>query len=317
MDASSRDALPSIGIDIGGTKIAGGLVALDGTIIESRRVDTPTDADVLVEAVIAMADELRSGREVAGIGVAAAGFVDRDRRVLIHAPNIDWHNEPLRDRFEQGLGAAVTIDNDANAAGWAEYRFGAGQGVSDMVMLTLGTGVGGAIVSGGELFRGGHGIAAELGHLRFERGGRACGCGQNGCLEQYASGRALQREANDIADAGGIGEPLAAVRAIHGTIPGPAVADLVRAGDAGATEAMLRVATALGEACGGFQAVIDPELFVIGGGVAHLGDHILEPIRLAYETSLPGFGDRPVAEFTTAHLGNEAGFVGMADLARL
>jgi len=182
-------------------------------------------------------------------------------------------------------------------------------------MLTLGTGVGGAVISGGALYRGGHGIAGELGHTRFVRDGRPCGCGQNGCLEQYASGRALQREANLIADEGGAGAALAAVRAEKGTIGGPAISRLVLAQDPGALEALRRVATALGEACGGFQAVLDPELFIIGGGVAQLADVLLEPVRIAYETSLPGYGDRPIAEFAIAHLGNDAGIIGAADLA--
>jgi len=182
-------------------------------------------------------------------------------------------------------------------------------------MLTLGTGVGGAIVTSGELAHGGHGIAAELGHTRFTRDGRLCGCGQSGCLEQYASGRALQREAGEIADGGGIGAALAQVRAEKGEIAGPAISRLILAGDPGAVEALRRVATALGEACGGFQAVLDPELFVIGGGVAQLGETLLEPVRIAYETSLPGFGDRPIAEFAIAQLGNDAGLIGVADLA--
>jgi glucokinase len=306
-----------VGIDIGGTKIAGGVVDENGTIVEKLRVDTPEDTRALAQAVIDMVRHLRSAHDVAAVGVAAAGFIDRDRATVIHAPNIAWHNEPLKATLEAGIGLPVTIENDANAAGWAEFRFGAGRDVDHMVMLTMGTGVGGAIVLDGELFRGGHGIAAELGHTRFTRDGLPCGCGQNGCLEQYASGRALQREANAIADAGGIGDVLAALRAEKGTISGPAVSRLVLAGDPGAVEALRRVATALGEACGGFQAVLDPELFVIGGGVAQLGDDLLEPVRIAYETSLPGYGDRPIAAFAIARLGNDAGLIGVADLAGL
>ncbi len=304
-----------VGIDIGGTKIAGGVVAADGRIVEKLRVDTPTDTSSLADAVVDMAHHLAARHDVAAVGVAAAGFIDKDRATVIHAPNIAWRNEPLRAMLEARIEVPVTIENDANAAGWAEFRFGAGRGVEDMVMLTMGTGVGGAVISRHELFRGGHGIAAELGHLRFIRDGHPCGCGQNGCLEQYASGRALQREANDIADSGGIGAALAARRAEKGVLPGPAISRLILAGDPGAVEALRRVATALGEACGGFQAVLDPELFVIGGGVAQLGDVLLEPVRIAYETSLPGYGDRPVAEFAIAQLGNDAGLIGAADLA--
>lgn len=304
-----------VGIDIGGTKIAGGVVDPDGRIVEKLRVDTPQDTAALAQAVVDMARHFRAAHDISAVGVAAAGFIDRDRATVIHAPNIAWRNEPLKAILEDGIDLPVTIENDANAAGWAEFRFGAGRGVEHMVMLTMGTGVGGAIVLGGELFRGGHGIGAELGHIRFTRDGLPCGCGQNGCLEQYASGRALQREAGAIADGGGIGEGLAALRAEKGSISGPAVSRLVLAGDPGAIEALRRVATALGEACGGFQAVLDPELFVIGGGVAQLGDDLLEPVRLAYETSLPGYGDRPVARFAIAQLVNDAGLIGVADLA--
>lgn len=304
-----------VGIDIGGTKIAGGVVTEDGTVVEKVRIDTPTDTRALADAVVDMVTHLSARHDVSAVGVAAAGFVDKDRATVIHAPNIAWRNEPLRAILESGIDVPVTIENDANAAGWAEFRFGAGRGVDDMVMLTMGTGVGGAVISSHALYRGGQGIAAELGHMRFIRDGLPCGCGQNGCLEQYASGRALQREANSIADAGGIGAALAELRSEKGVLYGPAISRLILAGDAGALEALRRVATALGEACGGFQAVLDPELFVIGGGVAQLGDVLLEPVRIAYETSLPGYGDRPVADFAIAQLGNDAGLIGAADLA--
>ncbi|WP_336633111.1 MULTISPECIES: ROK family protein [unclassified Microbacterium] len=307
----------NVGIDIGGTKIAGGVVDADGVIVERLRVPTPADTGALARAVADMVGELAGRHAVHAVGVAAAGFIDRTRSIMLHAPNIDWHDVPLRAEFEALVGRPVTLENDANAAGWGEYRFGAGRGASDMVMVTLGTGVGGAVVGDGRLILGANGSAAELGHMRFVRGGRPCGCGQNGCLEQYASGRALQRELGDIADAGGIGERLAAHRGPDGIVPGRDLAMLLAEGDAGALEAVRRVATALGEACGAFQAVLDPDVFVIGGGVAELGEVLLEPTRLAYETSLPGFGDRPTARFVTATLGNDAGLVGVADLAGL
>ncbi|MBF4561125.1 ROK family glucokinase [Microbacterium sp. VKM Ac-2870] len=307
----------NVGIDIGGTKIAGGVVDDDGVIIERLRVSTPVDTTALADAVAEMVRELASHHDVAAVGVAAAGFIDRTRSVMLHAPNIDWHNAPLRAEFEARIGRPVTLENDANAAGWGEYRFGAGRGSTDMVMVTLGTGVGGAVVNDGRLLIGANGSAAELGHLRFVRGGRPCGCGQNGCLEQYASGRALQRELADIADAGGIGDRLAAHRGADGIVHGGDLARLLAEEDPGALEAVRRVATALGEACGAFQAVLDPDLYVIGGGVADLGDVLLGPTRIAYETSLPGFGDRPTARFTVATLGNDAGMVGVADLAGL
>ena len=306
-----------VGIDIGGTKIAGGVVDTDGRILDHLRVATPPDTDALAQAVADMVAELASRHDVHAVGVAAAGYIDRARSIMLHAPNIDWHNEPLREQFEALIGRPVTLENDANAAGWGEYRFGAGRGSTDMVMVTLGTGVGGAVITDGNLLIGANGSAAELGHVRFVRGGRPCGCGQSGCLEQYASGRALQRELSDIAGDGGIGKRVAAHRNDAGIVPGADLALLLDEGDEGALEAVRRVATALGEACGAFQAVLDPDLFVIGGGVAELGDALLEPTRLAYDTSLPGFGERPAARFVTASLGNDAGLVGVADLAVL
>jgi glucokinase len=305
----------TVGIDIGGTKIAGGVVDAGGTILEKLRVDTPADPEALTDAVAAMVRHFGDHHDIAAVGVAAAGFIDRDRAVILHAPNIDWHNAPLRDQLQDRLSMPITLENDANAAGWAEFRFGAGRRTHDMVMLTMGTGVGGAIVTSGKLFRGGNGIAGELGHVRHVRDGLLCGCGQRGCIEMYASGRALQREANEIADAGGIGARLADVRAEKGEIPGTAVSRLVLEDDPGAIEALHRVASALGEACASFQAVLDPELFVIGGGVAQLGDILLDPMRAAYGASLPGGGERPEAEFAIAQLVNDAGLIGVADLA--
>src|SRR5690606_28013152 len=147
------------------------------------------DPDTIVDVVADLVRELGDGAEVAAAGVAAAGFVDEAQSTVYYAPNINWRREPLRDDLRTRLpGLDITIDNDANAAGWAEYRFGAGRGADDMTMLTIGTGVGGAIVIGGQLFRGGFGVAGEIGHLRVVPGGLPCGCGQRGCIEQYGSG---------------------------------------------------------------------------------------------------------------------------------
>jgi glucokinase len=236
---------------------------------------------------------------------------------VYYAPNISWRNEPFRDRLRERLSLDITIDNDANAAGWAEYRFGAGRGVSDMTMLTIGTGVGGAIVAGGRLLRGGFGAGAELGHLRVVPGGLPCGCGARGCIEQYGSGRALLRMANEIADVGGIGLPLARMRDEHGTLTGDHVASLLIGGDAGALQALRELGGWLGQACASLGAVLDPRLFVLGGGVAVAGDLLLDPIREAYLASVPARGYHPEPRFVTAQLVNDAGVVGAADLARL
>ncbi|WP_223690845.1 ROK family glucokinase [Leifsonia poae] len=309
----------SIGIDIGGTKIAGAVVDELGTIVREDRV--PTDAAEPAEienAVVAMIERLANGpEEIAGAGVAAAGFFDAAQSTVYYSPNINWRHEPLRAKLEQRVDLPIIIENDANAAGWAEFRYGAGRLVSDMVILTIGTGVGGAIVSNDRLFRGGFGAGAEVGHMRVVPGGLACGCGAHGCIEQYGSGRALQRMANELADAGGIGQALADVRSRTGSLSGHDISDLITAGDPGALAALRQLGDWLGQACASLGAVLDPQLFVFGGGVAQAGDLLLEPIRLAYLENVPARGYHPEPEFRIAELVNDAGVVGAADLARL
>ena len=308
----------AIGIDIGGTKIAGALVSELGEIIVEDRVPTPTTgSEQIVDAVVAMIERLHVGHDVRAAGVAAPGFIDAAQATVYYTPNISWRHEPLRERLTDRLDLDITIDNDANAAGWAEFRFGSGRLYSDMTMLTIGTGVGGAIVTQDRLFRGGFGAGAELGHMRVVPDGLPCGCGARGCIEQYGSGRALLRMANAIADVGGIGLGLAAVREHRGTLTGPDVADLIVAGDAGALQALRELGTWLGQACASLSAVLDPQVFVFGGGVAVAGDLLLDPIREAYLSHLPARGFHPEPAFVIAELVNNAGVVGAADLARL
>ena len=308
----------AIGIDIGGTKIAGALVAEDGTIVAEDREPTPAgDPTAIVDLVVSMIDRLSAGHEVIAAGVAAAGFIDADQSTVYYAPNINWRNEPFRARISERIDLPITVDNDANAAGWAEYRFGAGRGSTDMTMLTIGTGVGGAIVSGGRLFRGGYGAGAELGHLRVVPDGLPCGCGARGCIEQYGSGRALLRLANDIADVGGIGLPLAQARRDNDGLTGTIVGEFIAAGDAGAIHALQELGRWLGQACASLGAVLDPQRFVIGGGVAAAGYLLIDPIREAYLQHLPARGYHPEPEFLIAELVNDAGVVGAADLARI
>ncbi|HEY0904880.1 MAG TPA: ROK family glucokinase [Marmoricola sp.] len=306
----------TIGIDIGGTKTAGAVVDASGAMHAQARTPTlAADPRTIEDTVVSMVAELGAGRDIAAVGVAAAGFVDETRSIVHYAPNISWRQEPFRDRLQERLGLPVVVENDANAAGWAEFRFGAGQHVRDQVTITIGTGVGGAIVSDGRLLRGGFGAAGELGHLRVVPDGLACGCGSRGCIEQYASGRALQRFANEIADAGG--EGLATRRALRGCLDGSDIAELVAAGDSGALEATSRLGTWVGQLCASLAAVLDPRVFVIGGGVAQLGDPLLGPIRAAFLAALPARGHHPEPEFRAAELANDAGMVGVADLARV
>ncbi|WP_400999784.1 ROK family glucokinase [Agromyces sp. GXQ0307] len=307
----------AIGIDIGGTKIAGAVVDELGAIVRSARVPTPVDTAALEDSVVAMIGELAGGERIDAVGVAAAGFIDAAQSTVYYAPNIDWRNEPFREKLEARVGGNVVVENDANAAGWAEFRFGAGRMVSDMVMLTIGTGVGGAIVAGDRLFRGGFGAGAELGHIRLVPNGVACGCGQHGCLEQYGSGRALLRMANEIADAGGIGQSLARAREEHGALDGTIVGALIASEDPGAVAALRQLGRWLGEASASLSAVLDPQRFVFGGGVAVAGELLLAPVREAYLEHLPARGYHPEPDFVIAELVNDAGVVGAADLARV
>jgi len=272
----------TIGVDIGGTKVAAGVVDAEGAILETTRRDTPADdpvktADVIADAV----RELASTHDVTALGLGAAGFVNADRSTVMFAPNLAWRDEALRDAMEQRLELPTVVENDANAAAWAEARFGAGRGEDYVVVLTVGTGIGGGIVVEGQLLRGRFGVAAEIGHLNIVPDGRRCGCGLQGCWEQYASGRALVQEA-----------------------------------DVAALQCFDEVGRWLGRGMAQLAAILDPGVFVIGGGVSAAGELLREPAVRAYRKHLTARGHRPTADVRMAEMGGEAGIVGAADLAR-
>ncbi|SFK02376.1 ROK family glucokinase [Cellulomonas sp. KH9] len=313
----------AIGVDIGGTKIAAGVVDDDGRILAQTRRDTDPDDVASIDAAIAdVYRELAASYEVRQVGLAAAGFVASDRARVLFAPNIAWREYPLRDNVAALIGdpdVRVVVENDANAAGWAEFRFGVGRDVEDMVMLTLGTGLGGAIVSGGRLARGAWGAAAEIGHMRVVPGGHYCGCGHEGCWEQYVSGSALVRDAQAAAithpeDAAGL---LELAGGGPDAITGPLVTRAAQDGDPLALELLGEIGRWVGEGAASVAALLDPELFVIGGGVSAAGDLLLVPARKAFGEQLSGRGHRPEAAIVVAAMGNDAGMVGAADLARI
>jgi len=309
----------AIGIDIGGTKIAGALVDENGNLVKEKRVPTPgSDPVALTQAVANLINELGAGEQVIGAGVAAAGFIDADQANIIYAPNIAWRNEPFKANLEKLVSVPVLLENDANAAGWAEYRYGAGKGTKHMVLLTLGTGVGGAIVVDSHLLRGGFGVAAELGHLRVVPEGRLCGCGQYGCIEQYGSGTALLRAAKELAASGKPeGARLAELQHETGELTGIQVATAIMEKDPGAVGLVQEMGSWLGQAIASLSAVLDPEVAIIGGGVSSVGDVLLDPIREAYLSHLPARGFRPELQIKAAEFLNDAGLVGAADLARV
>jgi glucokinase len=309
----------SLGIDIGGTKILGAAVSPTGEVVAEHRVPSPAQQpDQMVDTVSKLIlDLIEENGEPAAIGVAAAGFIDRSQSVVLYAPNLNWRNEPLRERIEKKINRPLIIENDANAAGWAEFKFGAAQKYDSMVMLTLGTGVGGAIVDGGHLMRGGFGVGGELGHITVVSDGHLCGCGRRGCIEQYASGTALLREIVALADsADAKGELLRKLRSDRGQLTGHEAFEAVQANDPGTLELIDQLAGYLAKAMASLVAVLDPEVFVIGGGLSELGEKLLRPLQQKFALEIPASGFRPVAEIIPATFSNQAGVIGAAQLAR-
>lgn len=309
----------AIGIDIGGTKIAAALVDEDGNILREEKLPTPSnDSDAVVDAVISLVEALSDGHRVLGAGVAVAGFIDASQSEILYAPNLSFRNEPFKAKLEARTDLPILIENDANAAGWAEYRYGAGRGFKHMTMLTIGTGVGGAVISNSRMQRGGFGIAGELGHIRIVPDGRLCGCGARGCIEQYGSGTALLRSALDLAESSDpAGERLRELRAQHGELKGEQVYQAILEHDHGALRLLNELGSWLGQTIATLSAVLDPELVVIGGGVSAAGDLLIDPIRKAFLENMPARGFRPELQIKTAEFVNDAGVVGAADLVRL
>ncbi|GAA3451069.1 ROK family glucokinase [Dactylosporangium matsuzakiense] len=311
----------TIGVDIGGTKVLGGVVDTAGDVLVQTRRDTPAqDPGETADRIIEVIKELAAGHEVQAVGIGAAGWVDATRSVVQFAPNLAWRNEPLRDKIQQASGLPTVVENDGNAAAWAEFRFGAAHDADEsMVLYTVGTGIGGGIIIGGRLIRGANGVAAEVGHTMMVPDGHPCGCGRKGCLEQYTSGNALVRFAKADAKA----RPGAAARLLGlaggdpDAIVGPAVTEAARLGDEVAVGAFAQVGHWLGVGFADMVQTLDPQVIVVGGGVIDAGDLLLAPARASYREQLAQRGQLPVAEIRAALMGNLAGVVGAADLARM
>lgn len=311
----------TIGIDVGGTKVLGGVVDELGTVLKTARRDTPREGGTaLTQAIADVAKELMADFDIESVGVSAAGFVSSDRKTMLATPNIaDWNGVNLDYELTSLIGLPVVIENDANAAAWGEARFGAGRGKKHMLMLTVGTGIGGGIVVNGDLYRGAFGIAAEIGHIRVVPDGHICGCGARGCFEQYGSGNALMRHTREaIAASPDIARNL--LSRGDGTVEGltgRAITEAAREGDAVALAAFNTTGQWLGAGIASLSVILDPECVVIGGGVIDAGEILLGPTRSALERYMPFAGKHPYPEIIAASLGNEAGLVGAADLARL
>jgi glucokinase len=271
----------AVGVDVGGTKVAAGVVDEDGRIIAKLKRSTPAASPARTEQAIADAvTELLGRHKVESIGIGAAGFVDRARATIVFAPNLAWRDEPLKQRVEERLGREVVVE---------------------------------------KLYRGRWGMAGEPGHIRVVPDGRLCGCGNRGCWEQYCSGNALVAEAREFARR----TPEGAIRLLQlgGGVPegisGPVITRAATEGDPAALRCFQIVGGWLGQGLADLAAILDPACFVIGGGVSEAGDLLLDPARAAFERALTGRGHRPLAEIRVAQLGEDAGIVGAADLARV
>jgi len=310
----------TIGIDVGGTKVLGGVVDESGKVLTTARKDTPRQGgSALTQTIADVAKELLQKHSVTSVGVSAAGFVSSDRKTMLATPNIaDWNGVDLDHHLTQLIGLPVVIENDANAAAWGEAKFGAGKNQNHMMMLTVGTGIGGGIVVNGALYRGAYGIAAEFGHMRVVPEGHICGCGARGCFEQYASGNALLRHAREAINA----SPEVARNLLSrgdGTVAGltgQAITEAARDGDPVALTAFNTTGQWLGAGIASLAVLLDPACVVIGGGVISAGEILLKPTRESLERNMPFAGKHPYPEIIAAQLGNEAGLVGVADLAR-
>ncbi len=309
----------TIGIDIGGTKIAAGVIDSSGKLLKRVRVESPSDSrDQIVQAVVDLCHDLMNSHNVAAVGISSAGLINKERTQILFSPNLDMTGSKIGEEVSTRIQRPVILENDANCAAWGEFKYGAGVGHNSIVMLTVGTGLGSGIVIDGKLVIGGFGMAAESGHMVIKPDGQLCGCGQRGCLEQYASGQALTRNARSFVASGSPGAAtlLKACNGNPAELTGPMVTAAAAEGDPASISILAEAGKWLGFGMAAIAAILDPEIFVIGGGGGDAGDLILKPAQEAFEQRLTARDHRPIAQIVSAQLGNDAGMIGVADLAR-
>ncbi|WP_024874611.1 ROK family protein [Saccharomonospora piscinae] len=309
--------MPAIGVDVGGTSVRAGVVDEQGCVLDSARVATPGSTGALEDAVTTVVDELRSRHPVDAVGLAVAGFVHPDRRSVRFAPHLPWRSAPVADRMSGRLGVPVTLEHDANAAAVGEHRFGAARGAGIALLLAVGTGIGAGLLLDGRIFRGAHGVAPELGHLRVVPDGRPCPCGGHGCWERYCSGTALAATAVELlARRRPRSSALTRDSADQAEITGRRVAHAAKEGDGVALAAFADLAHWLGEGLALIADVYDPDVVVIAGGVAESAPLFVDEARERYAAIVTGAGHRPLARVRTSQLGDSTAIVGAATLAR-
>jgi len=305
----------AIGLDVGGTKTAAIRVTVEGGVLARRTLPTPAnDMQATLDTMVEVARAVIAP-EVRAIGIGAAGLVEKDTGRLTFAPNLAWRNVPLAQHLWDALGLPTLADNDANAAAWGEFRLGAAAGHRHVLFAGAGTGIGGGIIIDGQLLRGAHGFAGEIGHIIVDPDGPLCGCGNRGCWEQFASGHAITRAGREAARQ----HPQSMIARRCGGDPaqvtGPIVSESARAGDPVARGILAAVGRSLGEGLAGLANVLDPEIVVVGGGAAAAGNLLMEPARAAFVAAIEAPAHRPQVPLVTASLGNDAGTIGAAMMA--
>jgi len=305
----------AIGVDVGGTKIAATVVTPEGKILNEVRY--PTQAvppNRLIETIAAAITEVKNGFEVGGVCLAVPGLILAAENKVIISPNLhEIENIPLDEEIGRRTGLYVTVENDANAAAWGEFRYGAGKDVEHQIFITLGTGVGGGVITHGVLLRGADGAGGELGHVTIESAGPRCGCGNHGCLEALASGTAIRRRAREVAS----DQPYSALGrlAIEREVLGEDVTRLAQEGDEAALQVLQETGRWLGIGLAGFVNTFNPEVIAVGGGAARAGELILGPARKEVQLRAQS-PSRDTVKIKEATLGPESGALGAAALAR-
>lgn len=308
----------AVGFDIGGTNMRAGLVDESGRIVTSLSAPSPRTTQAMEQGIFDLVEQLKAEYPVDAVGLAVAGFLDPECEVVRFAPHLPWRDEPVREKLEDLLGLPVRLEHDANSAAWGEHRFGAAQGADNWVLLALGTGIGAALIEKGEIYRGAYGTAPEFGHLRVVRGGRACACGKEGCLERYCSGTALVYTARELASHGSFRNSglFDKIKADPNSINGKTITAAARQEDPLALAVLEDFSEWLGETLAIIADVLDPGMIIIGGGLSNAADLYLDRSVNHYSTRIVGAGYRPLARVATAQLGADAGIIGVADLAR-
>ncbi|WP_219419445.1 ROK family protein [Pseudonocardia nigra] len=304
----------AIGLDIGGTKIAGAVVDERGTVVCELVEPTPAESDAasVTEVLLAMIERMRAEHDVLTIGVGAAGIVEWPAGRMLWAPNNAYRDWPVREQLEKATELPVTVDNDANVAALAEARLD--EPYPNMVLVTVGTGIGGGLVLDGRIYRGPTGLGAELGHMILNPDGPRCGCGNHGCFEAYASGTALTRMGRDAAadDPDGL---IARIGAADGEVTGHTVVKAVQQGDEVAQALFARLGRWLGVGIASLANIFEVDAVVVGGGLVETGELLLAPARAAAREFAYGPTARGVAPVVPATFGGDAGKIGAALLA--